>query len=290
MTHVEVFRSNHLADCEQRGLILYAVGVESQIVNVDGLFSLLIEEQHVAKAIAHLREYEREVRMEEPEPPPIYVHRGASIGSIGYALVLLGTAYWAGERTGAVDWFARGALRGTLFATGEWWRIVTSMTLHTDVAHFIGNLLIGTLFGVFASQALGPGVAWFSIVVAGAFGGLLDALVMPNNQQTIGASGAVFATLGLVAAHAWQHRTHPRLKWAHRWAPLIASVFLLALTGTGGENTDVVAHVTGFGAGVGLGLLYGRIAPERLDRTGLQWTAGATAVAIVAVAWVYALR
>src|SRR5690606_15007314 len=103
------------------------------------------------------------------------------------------------------------------------------------------NLAFGVVFGHFAGQMLGPGVAWLTILVAAAAGNLLDSLLMPPQSASLGASTAVFATLGLVAAYSWRVRSDPRLRWARRWAPLIAGFALLAFTGAGGENTDVVA-------------------------------------------------
>ncbi len=69
----------------------------------------------------------------------------------------------------------------------------------------------------------------------------------------------VFALLGLLAAYAWRRRADSGERWAYRWAPLIAGVFLLGFTGVGGENTDVLAHLTGFITGSATGWWLGRL-------------------------------
>ena len=132
---------------------------------------------------------------------------------------------------------------------------------------------------------MGIGVAWLSIVVGAALGNAIDASWMPTEQRSIGASTAVFATLGLLSAYAWSRESAPQLRWARRWAPIIAGIILLAFTGAGGERTDVVAHITGFVAGGGLGALWGKVAPTRVMNRGLQWIAGLLALALIALAW-----
>jgi len=111
---------------------------------------------------------------------------------------------------------------------------------------------------------------------------------MSGQHETIGASTAVFAMLGIVGAYAWRTGSTGVTRWAHRWAPLVAAVALLALTGAGGERTDVVAHLAGFLAGAVMGTLQAHV-PDRLRTPVLQWSAGIASVAVVIGAWSWAL-
>jgi membrane associated rhomboid family serine protease len=106
-------------------------------------------------------------------------------------------------------------------------------------------------------------------------------------HASVGASTAVFATLGLLAAYAWRKRSGTTERRAYRWAPLFAGVFLLAFMGVGGENTDVLAHLTGFATGAVAGAC---LAQWRVPRgAAAQFGAGLVALAIVAASWVLAL-
>src|SRR5690606_3753470 len=158
-----------------------------------------------------------------------------------------------------------------------------------DVAHLLANLVFGVVFGYYAGQLLGAGVAWLSILIASAGGNLLDSLLAPPASVSVGASTAVFATLGLVAAYSWRSRADRRMRWAHRWAPLIAGAALLAFTGAGGERTDVVAHVTGFICGAAVGAAHASPIMRRLRAPVFQGVSGAICVAVVVVAWRAAL-
>jgi hypothetical protein len=62
---------------------------------------------------------------------------------------------------------------------------------------------------------------------------------------------------------------------------------LAAVTSVGGENTDVLAHLTGFVTGAVAGWLLGRLAAIPGPR--VQWLAGLAALAGIALAWWAAL-
>ena len=289
MALVEVYRSYRRVDCDDRALVLAAVGVASELVWLGDSFALLVPEESVITAATHLKDYGEESVSREPKPAPMRVHPDAWLGSAGFAVVLLIVAYCAAGGLLGVDWFFSGELVPGLLRSGELWRVVTALTLHVDSGHLVTNIGFGVLFGYLAGQLLGPGIAWASILAAGAVGNLFDALLMPATHRVIGASTAVFAALGLLGAYSWRRRSTPSARWPYRWAPLIAAVALLTLIGVGGEHTDVLAHLTGFFAGTMLGAVYGSFSVPRSDRALPQLLAGAATLAIIVGAWAWAL-
>ena len=174
-------------------------------------------------------------------------------------------------------------------ADGSWWRAVTALTLHADEGHLVGNLLAGMAIGTIAAQLLGQGLAWLAILLAGSIGNLIASMLRGPDFGAIGASTAVFGALGIVSAFTRQCRWRERHLRMRRLAPLGAGVLLLAFLGFGGERTDVVAHITGFAVGLGLGWALARWY-ERVPRGDrAQWVYGGVAVGLVAVAWSIAL-
>lgn len=285
---VEVYRSHWRPACEERAFMLHAVGIESQVLTDGSRWGLFVAPTAVDAAVRQLRTYERE------NPPrrrvllrPEGTHAAAWAGPLGYALVVLAVAWLAGHKAWATDWFDAGVLDTAAFRAGETWRAVTALTLHFDVAHLLGNLGFGALFGWLAAQLLGPGIAFGAGTLAAAAANVLNASFQPAEHVSAGASTAVFAMLGLLAAYAWRRRADQGDRWAYRWAPLIAGVCLLAFTGVGGERTDVLAHLTGFLAGGVAGLLLA-LRRERMGALG-QWLAGSGAIALVVLAWIFAL-
>lgn len=289
---VEIFFSYKMRECEQHILTLSAVGIHTWTKVRDGGFAVLVTEDSLALAQRHLREVAEEnlAAQRQASTPATNAPPAAWLGSVLYAAVLMAVAYVAGIGAFGVDWFELGAIDGALPSTRQWWRVFTALTLHTDVSHLVGNLVFGAAFGYFVSLALGGGVGWAGIVIGAALGNMLDAAVMPASHASIGASTAVFAALGLLSAHAWKREAATGLRRVKQWAPLAAGVMLLAMTGMGGENTDIVAHVTGFLCGCIFGAVLGRLNPERFKQRSVQWVAAALALAAVGGAWAWALR
>jgi membrane associated rhomboid family serine protease len=287
---VEVYRSAARGDCDERALVLQAVGIPSQ-VGWDGREWLVaVDEAVVHEALAQIARYERENPRGRRVVLEIPSHPHAWIGSAAYAAVLLCVGYFAGLGAFGVDWLQSGALSSEGLRAGEAWRAVTAQTLHLDVAHLLANLGFGTIFGLFAGQLLGPGIAWVSVLVAATLANLLNALLRPEASFSVGASTTVFATLGLLSAFAWRRRAGVGERWAYRWAPLVAGIALLAFTGAGGERTDVLAHLTGFVAGLLAGWLHaGQDVARYSASRASQWIAGVAALAVVALSWTLAL-
>jgi MYXO-CTERM domain-containing protein len=163
------------------------------------------------------------------------------------------------------------------------------LSLHANASHLVANIVIGGLIGLFAGQLLGSGLAWLSILIGGAAGNLLNAWIRQPAHTSIGASTAVFAALGIVAAFAWRQRRDVQTSRLARWAPLVGGIVLLGYVGTGGARTDVLAHVTGFFSGVLLGALYGRLGHRVVLAPSIQLLLGLGALAVLAFTWTCAL-
>jgi rhomboid protease GluP len=284
---VEVFRSFWRNACEERAFVLHAVGISSQVVWLGRAWALLVSASAQAAALAQIERYEHENPPRQRPAPPEPLHRGAWVGALGYAAAMLVVGYLAGSLALGANWLEAGALRAGPTRAGEVWRAITALTLHLDVGHLLANLGFGTVFGLLAGQLLGPGIAWASVLAAASAANLLNAFIQPATHSSVGASTAVFATLGLLAAYAWRRRRDQGDRWAYRWAPLIAGVILLGFTGSGGERTDVLAHLTGFAMGLLAGVAH---ANWRVPRGPLaQAVAGVSAAAALVLAWTAAL-
>ena len=107
-------------------------------------------------------------------PDPGY---GSTRIGIAVAVLLIGFFVVTGPADGNVVWFARGSAAASRILAGEVWRTVTALTLHVDVAHVLGNALASAVVVTAIGQQLGPGVGIWLLLLAGAAGNLLTALV-----------------------------------------------------------------------------------------------------------------
>jgi membrane associated rhomboid family serine protease len=127
--------------------------------------------------------------------------------------------------------------------------------LHADLGHLLANVISGYFVFSAVLSTIGRGRGWLCLAIAAIVGNCAVAgLNYPGPYRSLGASTAIFAGLGLLTGRAV--RVLRTKSGGHRWravfVPLAAGVALLGLFGAGGLHTDVVAHATGFAAGLAM--------------------------------------
>ncbi|MGC4028849.1 MAG: rhomboid family intramembrane serine protease [Steroidobacteraceae bacterium] len=292
---VPVYRSASRKACEERAFVLAAVHIPSQLILVESGFALGVESPQAGLAAHHLWQYENEQRQRSVDAARAAAQGSGSrfphawTGSLVYVVLLSMVMLAVVQGWGPADLFTRGDLDSALVRKGEWWRAVTALTLHLDIVHLVSNLGAGAAVGYFASRQFGAGTAWLLVVVAASLSNLAEGWLGGGTHRSVGASTAVFAALGLLAAHAWRsRRTFPQ-RWAWRWAPLVAGVVLLGLLGSAGEGTDLFAHALGFVMGMLGGVLVSQAAAAGVIRRVPQWGSGSAALGLIVMAWAQAL-
>jgi membrane associated rhomboid family serine protease len=242
-----------------------------------------------------LRQYERENHGWPPPRPqttPLVDNRTTTL----WVLIAIGVFYnltlqdinLAGHNP--VDWNRLGNADAGKIIAGQWWRVATALTLHSDWQHLLGNLAIGGLFISRLCRDLRSGLAWLLLLATGMLGNLVNAWLQNPAHRAVGASTAVFGAVGLLAAISMVRYRHS-LRSYRRWAlPVAAAIGLLAMLGAGGENTDLGAHLFGFLFGFPLG--FGtELVIERRGRPSRKVNAllATTAAGVVIYAWWMAL-
>lgn len=284
----ELLRSPSRRLCVEHALVLRSVNIPHHIAELDADYALMVAPEFFSQATEELRSYIHENRDWRQKPEPAIKYNGWP-GVLAYVVVLFIVSILVQQGFGGYDWFDIGRLESGLVFQGEWWRTITALTLHADVGHLASNLGFGALFGYFAGQLVGPGFAWFVVVISAAVGNGANAWLHGDGHSSVGASTAVFAALGLLSAVAWVRRQSLDHRWAYRLAPLVGGVVLLAYTGLGGERTDVGAHVAGFAVGLASGTVYALGEQRTIFVTKHQWLFGNLAIAVIVVGWLFAL-
>ncbi len=282
-----VFESGNRGACADRALVLTSLQIPHQIIEDGGACVLVVPASFSARAIEEIWLFDQENPPVIARPRKVLPHRNPVPGVAAYAIVLFVVTGLAGYSYFGQDWVAAGRIDGALIRSGEWWRTITALTLHSGLRHLVGNLIFGTLFGLFAGRLLGSGVAWLAIIIAGASGNLLNTLLLESTHRSVGASTAVFAALGLVAGYVWRGKLMSQERWPYRVGPIVGGFALLMYTGTGDSQTDIGAHLLGFLCGFAGGMLLTLAGQQYFDRQW-QFRAGVLAIAVIMGAWTLA--
>jgi rhomboid protease GluP len=284
---VDILVTPEREHCVELQLALAAQGIDSQIRWNGRFWAVSVAADTAVAAYREMSAYAAEERRPAPAPVRLPSSGQAWPGILIYVAVITIVALLAANLWLGVDWLSVGRMDGGRLRAGDWWRAVTALTLHADPGHLLGNAFFGSFFGYSAARYLGGGFAWLAILLTGATGNLINGLVSGAAHRSIGASTAVFAALGLISAYVWRRGFPTSATRRERLAPVVAGIGLLAFTGTGGVDTDIGAHLWGFAAGFGAGLLIARMGFP-LARSA-QLACGLCAIAIVVAAWTAAV-
>jgi rhomboid protease GluP len=167
------------------------------------------------------------------------------------ALVLGSYLYWAGPLPLAENMSASGE---AVFQRGEHWRLWSALFAHADFSHLMSNLVLFVPFAYFLTRYFGK---TFFPLVGFALGGIINFAVlktMPLNVHLIGVSGVVY-WMGA----AWitlSFLIDRRDSLVRRWIKSLAVSAILFIPETYKPEVSHLAHLMGFGSGVGSALIY----------------------------------
>ena len=289
----EAGRYGSLREAGDRALVVLAMGASYWLFEEHGEWVLYTTEIDLPRISRELAAYEEE---ERNRPLPVEDTPG-KVSPLSLILYAWGLGFFfAVTREDPAHWNEQGASTTTeIIGQGEWYRVVTALTLHSDFTHLAGNIAVGIIFAISLIPILGTGVTWFLILLTGALGNTVNAWVYRGAwHSAIGASTAVFGALGLLVGCRLQaaiHENHPFRRPASQLViPLGAGFALLALLGTGGERTDYLAHLWGFLAGIPLGAIGAAMRIHSRLPPAAQLLLACAVPLICVFAWVLAFR
>jgi len=275
---------------EQRSLVLRAANIPSVIEFEKRSWVIKVSPLHEHRALREIAAFMEENSDWPPYSPkknlslPVLTkYQPPTILMMGVLVIFyVVTGPWSDGNA----WFSEGAVSGRqILEHGQWYRLVTALTLHADVVHLVGNILIGGVLVHFLCRLLGNGLGWFLILASGTLGNLMNILLHGNSHNSVGFSTAVFGTIGILSGYQAISKRSAALK--EILLPLAAGAGLLAFLGAGGPRTDLGAHFFGLLAGAALGGLLVFMPSQRIliSKTSLQTNLFIASLAIVGLCW-----
>jgi rhomboid protease GluP len=166
-------------------------------------------------------------------------------------------------------------------------RLFTALWLHADVGHLAANASIGLVLLGLVMGHCGTGVGLLAAYLAGAAGNLAAWLLWPPPYFSLGASGMVMACLGLLAAQSFSYFTRTPRSTKLVISGVAGGLMLFVLFGVGPE-TDVLAHLGGFAAGLVIGIPLAR-KPALREQPAVNLICGLIFALLVILPWWLAL-
>ncbi|MDG4474747.1 rhomboid family intramembrane serine protease [Thiovibrio frasassiensis] len=272
-------------------LVLHAADIEHELFHGAAGWQLLVPEENIIRARQELLLFSEENQDWPPERPfrfereTIVENAPPVLPVIGGLVVFYGvTGAWESHS----HWFDIGALdRFRVLHDGQWWRLVTALTLHADSVHLLGNIFFGGVLVYSLCRHLGSGIAWFSVLCTGVLANGINVFFHDDLYRSIGFSTAVFGMVGILSGM--------RLRRIGGWQEMVlalgSAASLLALMGSSGERTDLGAHFWGVFVGLLVGMLLVALglAGKRVLAPAGQWLLFVASLAMVFGCWLFAL-
>ncbi|MES0491466.1 MAG: rhomboid family intramembrane serine protease [Leptospirales bacterium] len=189
------------------------------------------------------------------------------------------------------SWLQSGGADNIKILSGEFFRTITALCLHSNLSHLMNNVLGILILVPFLIKETGSGWGWLLALLAGILGNYANAhfhaIIKPGVHLSIGASTLLFGILGLLGSKrirsGW--KSDQRLRESVV-IPVLALFALLAMMGISGQNTDIFAHLFGMLSGILLGVTLGKY--DKYKRNLLfQSASWIMFVALIFISWVF---
>ncbi len=142
-----------------------------------------------------------------------------------------------------------------LVLNGYSYQLFTSMFIHADLMHIVGNMLFLFIFGLRGEEMFSLPEYLSIYFLGGLTGNLLSLLLLPIDTVSVGASGAIFAMFGAAIIYAKRSFRQSII------GALVYAFFMLFLSAGIGVNN--FAHLGGLVTGLVIGyVLATRRKPE----------------------------
>jgi rhomboid protease GluP len=133
-----------------------------------------------------------------------------------------------------------------LVFNGAYWQLGTSMFIHADIFHLVGNMLFLLIFGLRGEEFFSL-PEYLSIYLLGGLTGNLLSLVFGPSFLSVGASGAIFSMFGACVIYDRRSVRQSIL------GALVYAFFLFFINT--GPSVNVLAHFGGLAFGLAAGYI-----------------------------------
>jgi len=181
--------------------------------------------------------------------------RFPSVKSLRPAALLLGLCFLTSlmQWTDALPINGTWASYETVWNQGQWWRLVTSLLTHANLAHLLSNTPLFLIFGWYLRDFFGAGIFPGAALAIGVLSNAWTLWTYPPDTELLGASGMLYGMVALwlvLYVHFETNYTH-----AQRIFRAVGVSLLLLFPTTFQQTTSYTAHGFGFVLGLVVGIV-----------------------------------
>lgn len=268
-------------------LVLASQGIEATIQRTEDRWLLLVPPDQLTKARESIQLYRAENRRwswrQELPGVDLELHWGAIV----YCVFLVTFHSLSTMQAPALR--TLGTMDTALVKAGQWWRLFTPVFLHGDLAHLMANVTFGMVVLGLSMARFGAGFTLLATYFAGAAGNLLGLVLADRPYTGLGASGMMMGALGVLAVHSIHLWRTSRRAARYVFSGVAAGFLLFVLFGFN-PNSDVIAHLGGFLAGLLFGAILSFTPPRIIQNRALDTSALIFFVTISVFVWILAMR
>jgi rhomboid protease GluP len=267
-------------------LVLSSTGISHHVRKRGYGWEIRVKDTDYEKAVIAVEQYLKEnPEIQKTEDPLYYKYQSTYTGIwVSILLIAFHVAMTISDNSDVfIKTYGSSAFH---ILHGELYRSVTSLMLHADPVHLMGNIAGIAIFGTAVCTIMGWGMGWFMVLVTGMVGNLMNALLYESGHISVGASTSIFGAIGILSAHQFFKKFNRSGQNMKAFLPLACGLALLGILGSG-ANSDVMAHLFGFSAGIVLGTLYSLFVKHQIIK---EFQAGflLLTVCLLALAWIKA--
>jgi len=281
-----VFKNLSEDDADTYRLVLSSTGISSHVRKEAHGWEIRVKDTDYEKAVIAIEQYFKEnLEVQKTEDPLYYKYQRTYTGIwVSILLIAFHVAITISDKSDVfVKTYGSSAFH---ILHGELYRSATSLMLHADPLHLMGNIAGIAIFGTAVCSIMGWGMGWLMILVTGMVGNLMNALLYRSGHISVGASTAIFGAIGILSAYQFFKKFNQSGEKMKAFLPLACGLALLGILGSG-AHSDVMAHLFGFLAGILMGSLYSLLVKRPKV---MEYQAGSLllTVCVLAMAWLKA--
>lgn len=286
-----VLKFNRKEKFKEISLLFYAMNIPFEVKSKDNMRLIIVPEKERRNALFQIYCYRRENLLTFKDlDSDVEEMDYFSYYSIVFVFFCFYIFQMFGIKISSLNLIEKGALSVIGIKNGEWYRVVTALTLHSDFLHILSNAFFGGLITYFVLKRVGRGIGWFLILLSGIAGNTISVFIHSESYVSIGSSTACFGSLGILTIERILYSDKTILKIKNSiFLPFASSLAFLGLFGAS-PDSDIFAHLFGYISGLLIGFLYLFLNKKiQLNVRLVNILAGCLTISVIIISWLMAI-